>query len=465
MKTGLMESKGKSVMPTTKFNASYIFLVSLVSALGGLLFGFDTAIISGAINFIGPYFKLSQYTLGWAVSCILIGCVIGAAIAGKLCDVWGRKKTLLLCGFLFAVTGIGTALAHSLITFVFFRIAGGLAVGTAAMAAPMYIAETVPGALRGRMVSLYQLAIVLGILLAYLSNYLLADAGENNWRWMFASQAIPSVLFFAFMFMVPESPRWLVKKHRKKEAEIVLTKIGGVVYGSMELAAIERNFQDEHREKFSDLWLPAFRPLLWMGIIIAVFQQITGINAILYYAPEIIKKTGVNNENALLQTIGIGVIMFLFTFVSIWLVDKAGRKILLLTGCLIMTVSLIGVAACFYFQYFDNYLVLLFLMCYIAGFSASLGSVTWVILSEIFPNRIRGLALSVSTLLLWVADFAASFAFPILNEQFGVTVTLLLFSVLCFIYYVYLRLKIPETKGKSLEELERMLVKLPKNNI
>lgn len=455
----LTKFQDEAVLPIAKFNASYIFLVSLVSALGGLLFGFDTAIISGAITFIEPYFKLSHYTLGWAVSCILIGCVIGAAVAGKLCDAWGRKKTLLLCGFLFAVTGIGTALAHSLIVFVFFRIAGGLAVGTAAMVAPMYIAETVPGALRGRMVSLYQLAIVLGILLAYLSNYLLANIGEDNWRWMFASQVIPSVLFFVFMFMVPESPRWLMKKNRKKEAELTLTKVGGVAYSQMELAAIEESFQHEHKEKISDLWLPAFRPILGMGIIIAIFQQITGINAILYYAPEIIKKTGVNNENALLQTIGIGIFMFLFTLVSIWLVDKAGRKILLLIGCAVMGLSLIGVAACFHFQYFENYLVLLCLMLYIAGFAASLGSVTWVILSEIFPNRIRGLALSVSTLLLWVADFAASFAFPVLNEQFGVAKTLLLFSALCFIYFIYIKRKIPETKGKSLEELEKMLIK------
>lgn len=459
MQTVSKEFEGTAALSVENFNTSYILLISIVSALGGLLFGFDTAIISGAINFIKPYFQLDEYSLGWAVSSILIGCVIGAALAGKLCDVWGRKKTLLLCGFLFAVTGIGTAMAHSLAVFVFFRIAGGLAVGTAAMAAPMYIAEAVPGALRGRMVSLYQLAIVLGILMAYLSNYLLADAGENNWRWMFASQVIPSVLFFAFMFLVPESPRWLMKKEREKEAGVILTKVGGEEYSYQELAAIKESFHHDHKEKLSDLWLPSYRPILWMGIIIAVFQQITGINAILYYAPEILKKTGVNNENALLQTIGIGVIMFMFTLVSIWMVDKAGRKILLLIGCAIMGLSLVGVAACFHFQYFENYLVLLFLMFYIAGFSASLGSVTWVILSEIFPNRIRGLALSVSTLLLWIADFAASFSFPVLNEKLGVEKTLLIFSVLCAIYCFYIKRNIPETKGKTLEELEKMLVK------
>lgn len=463
MQTISKEYDATAVLAAENYNTSYILLISIVSALGGLLFGFDTAIISGAINFIKPYFHLDEYALGWAVSSILIGCVIGAALAGKLCDVWGRKKTLLLCGFLFAVTGIGTAMAHSLTVFVFFRIAGGLAVGTAAMAAPMYIAEAVPGSLRGRMVSLYQLAIVMGILMAYLSNYVLADAGENNWRWMFASQTIPSVLFFGFMFLVPESPRWLMKKEREKEAGAILRKVGGEEYCDQELAAIKESFQRLHKEKLSDLWLPAYRPLLWMGIVIAVFQQITGINAILYYAPEILKKTGVNNENALLQTIGIGVIMFLFTLVSIWMVDRAGRKILLLAGCGVMGLSLVGVAACFHFQYFGNYLVLLFLMFYIAGFSASLGSVTWVILSEIFPNRIRGLALSVSTLLLWIADFAASFSFPVLNEKLGVEITLLIFSALCAVYWIYIKRNIPETKGKTLEELEKMLVRDSEN--
>src|SRR6218665_1899325 len=449
-----------------KLNFAYIILVSLVAASGGLLFGFDTAIISGTIHYIRPYFQLDEYCLGWAVSCILIGCMAGAAAAGKMCDAWGRKKTLLLCGFLFAITGLGTGLADTFSVFVFFRIAGGLAVGIAAMAAPMYIAETVPASIRGRMVSLYQLAIVSGILLAYLSNYLLADTGENNWRWMFASQSFPSLLFFAAMFFVPESPRWLMKKERKKEAENILAKLGGEEYSRAETAAIEESFHHEHNEKLSDLWHPSFRPLVWMGIMVAVFQQITGINAILYYAPEIIKKTGVNNENALLQTIGIGIISFLFTFVSIWLIDKAGRKILLLAGCAAMGFSLLGVAACFHFQYFENYVVLFFLLVYIAAFSATMGCVAWVILSEIFPNRIRGLALSVRTLVLWIADFAASFAFPVLNAQLGVETALSIFAGFCALYWIYVKRVIPETKGSTLEELEKKLTqtfKLPQD--
>ena len=446
-----------AITPTATLNRSYIVLVSVISALGGLLFGFDTAIISGTISYIQPYFQLNEFALGWAVSSILLGCAAGAVLAGKLSDLWGRKTTLLFCAFLFAATGIGTGMAHSLPWFVLCRILGGLAVGTAAMVAPMYIAETVPASLRGRMVALYQLAIVTGILMAYLSNYLLSGIGENNWRWMFASQAFPSALFFLLLFFVPESPRWLVKKERTNEAKRILEKVGGSEHCRTELAAIEESFHHETKEKLSALWLPAYRPVLWMGIIIAVFQQITGINAILYYAPEIFKYTGVTNENALLQTIGIGAMMFLFTLVAIWLVDKAGRRILLLMGCALMGLSLIGVATCFHFNYYDHYFVLIFLMLYIAGFSASLGAVTWVLLSEIFPNRIRALALSLSTLLLWIADFAASFSFPVLNEKLGVAATLLIFAALCAIYFFYIKWKVPETKGKTLEALEKLL--------
>lgn len=448
-----------TTIPHVTLNRSYIVLVSMISALGGLLFGFDTAIISGAISFIQPYFQLNEVALGWAVSSILLGCAAGAVIAGKLSDQWGRKSTLLLCAFLFAVTGIGTGLSHSLAIFVTFRILGGLAVGTAAMVAPMYIAETVPASLRGRMVSLYQLAIVTGILMAYLSNYLLSGLGENNWRWMFVSQTFPSVLFFILLFFVPESPRWLVKKERVDEAIKILEKVGGKEYCLVEIAAIQHSFYQETKEKISTLFLPAYRSVLWMGIIIAIFQQITGINAILYYAPEIFKHTGISNENALLQTIGIGVMMFLFTLVAIWLVDKSGRRMLLLAGCIVMGLSLVGVSACFHFSYFGSYLVLIFLMLYIAGFSASLGAVTWVLLSEIFPNRIRALALSLTTLILWIADFAASFSFPILNEKLGVAPTLLIFAVLCAVYFIYIKWKVPETKGKTLEALEELLTR------
>ncbi len=442
-----------------EFNQSYILLVSITAALGGLLFGFDTAIISGSISFIHAYFNLSSYTEGWAVSSILIGCAIGAVIAGSLSDHFGRKKVLILCALLFALTGVGTGLSNELYVFVCFRIAGGIAVGAAAMVAPMYIAETVPASWRGKLVSIYQLAIVTGILLAYMAGYLLTDIGENNWRWMFASQAFPSLLFFASLLLVPETPRWLVRKGRSDEAKQLLIKVGGTAYGNAEMASIEESFHAESKGKISDLFLPRFSHIVWTGVVIAIFQQITGINAILYYAPEIIKKTGINVKDAMMQTIGIGVAMFLFTLVAIWLIDKTGRRLLLLWGCLVMAVSLVGIAACFHYQYFGSYVVLLFMMLYIAGFSASLGAVTWVILSEIFPNSIRGMALSFCTLILWLSDFLVSLLFPIMNENFSVPVTLTIFAILCVIYFIYILFKVPETKGKTLEELEKMLTK------
>jgi MFS transporter, SP family, arabinose:H+ symporter len=440
-----------------KFNYVYILRISLVAALGGLLFGFDTAIISGAIESIEKYFQLNDLQLGFAVSSILIGCGIGAIIAGKLCDAYGRKNVLFLCGVLFALTGIGTGLATNLPLFILFRIAGGLAVGAAAMAAPMYIAETVPAQYRGRLVALYQLAIVLGILLAYLSNYVLSNDAVNGWRWMFASQALPSLIFIFCLFFVPESPRWLMRRGKEAVAINMLNKIGGVAYAAEEGDQIKHSFFTEHQEKMGDLLLPRFRKVLLMGIVIAIFQQITGINAILYYAPEIFKQTGVDTGNALIQTIAIGVVMFVFTFVAIWLVDKIGRKSLLFWGSFLMGVSLTGVALCFHFRYFDNYLVLILILLYIAAFSASLGAVTWVVLSEIFPNSIRSIALSVSTFILWLADFAASLFFPIANKRLGGAVTLFIFAALCFLYVVYIKLKVPETKGKTLEELEGLL--------
>jgi SP family arabinose:H+ symporter-like MFS transporter len=321
----------------------------------------------------------------------------------------------------------------------------------------MYIAETVPASFRGKMVALYQLAIVVGILLAYVANYSLADIGEDSWRWMFGSQAVPAILFFFTLFLVPETPRWLVQKNHHDKAYTVLSKTGGKTYADAELQSISNSFSHQPEGSLKELFSPRYSKVLVIGTLIAIFQQITGINAILYYAPEIFKNTGVSASIASIQTIAIGLTMLLFTLVAIWMVDKAGRKKLLLAGCAVMAISLIVVAICFHFQFFGYYLVLLFLLLYIAGFSASLGAVTWVILSEIFPNRIRGLALSFATLVLWLADFAASFSFPVLNKQFGTSATLSLFALFCVIYLVYIKLKVPETKGKTLEELEKQL--------
>lgn len=441
-----------------KPNKSFIILVSGVAALGGLLFGFDTAIISGAIPYITTYFSLNEYMLGWTVSSILIGCAGGAMVSGKLADRYGRKFMLILCAILFAVSGIGAGMANQLWIFILFRFVGGLGVGAAAMVSPMYIAEMAPAAWRGRLVAFYQLAIVAGILLAYFSNFLFDGTGVNNWRWMFASQAAPSLLFLGLLLAVPETPRWLMKKGRSEAATAIVIKTSGLATAAKEITAIENSFRTEERVSLKTLFNKTYRPVLFIGIMVAVFQQVTGINSILYYAPVIFKETGLDTSSSLLQTIGIGVVNVVSTFIAIGLVDKVGRKKFLLAGCVVMGISLVAVALCFRYSYFDNYIVLIFMLLYVGAFGCTLGAVTWVYLSEIFPNRVRGLALSVATLALWLADFIVTYTFPVMTKHLGTSVTLLSYAALCAIAFGYMLYKVKETKGRSLEDIEQLFI-------
>lgn len=442
-------------------NKSFIIKVSAAASLGGLLFGFDTAIISGAIPYITSYFSLNEYMLGWAVSSILIGCALGALFSGKLADQYGRRSMLIVCAILFGVSGIGAGLSDSLFVFILFRLIGGLGVGAAAMISPMYIAEIAPAAWRGRLVAFYQLAIVLGILVAYYANYIFSDFGADNWRWMFASQTFPSVLFFIMLLLVPETPRWLVRKGRKDEAaKILLQTSGDMFLFKQELNEIEKSFETEHTGP-KKLFPKKYLPVLWIGILIAVFQQVTGINSILYYAPVIFKETGLDASSSLLQTIGIGVINVISTFIAIGLVDKVGRKKFLLTGSLLMGISLVAVATCFHYHYFDHYIVLIFMLLYVGAFGCTLGAVTWVYLSEIFPNAVRGIALSVATLSLWLADFVVTYTFPVMTKHLGTSATLFCYAGLCAVAFIYMLVKVKETKGKTLEEIENLFTPQP----
>lgn len=439
-----------------QINTSFIVLVSVVAALGGLLFGFDTAIISGTIPYIKDYFLLDEFGLGWAVGSILIGCAAGAFFAGKIADMYGRRAVLIVCAVLFAASGIGAGLASHLFVFVFFRIIGGLGVGAAAMVSPMYIAEIAPSSLRGRLVALYQLAIVSGILLAYFSNYLLDGAGENNWRYMFASQAIPSLIFFILLLIVPESPRWLVKKNKIAKAFDVIAKVNGREAAGNGILAIQKTFLNENKVALGELFESRYARVLWIGIAIAVFQQITGVNAILYYAPVIFKETGLDTSSSLLQTIIIGVVNVCSTFIAIGLVDKVGRRKFLLAGSIIMGLSLISIAICFRIKFFDDYIVLISMLLYIASFGCTLGAVTWVYLSEIFPNRIRALAMSAATLALWLADFLVTYTFPIITKHLGTSASMMIYAVCCIAAFLFIWKKVPETKGKTLEEMESL---------
>lgn len=441
-----------------RYNRAYIYRINAVAALGGVLFGFDTAIISGTIHFFSQHFQLNDLQTGWAVGCISLGAAAGALVSGRLSDRVGRKKMLLLSALLFAVTGVGTGWASTFPLFVFFRILSGAAIGCAALVCPIYIAEMAPVDLRGRLVSFYQLAITLGVLLAYLSNYLLLYAGENNWRWMFSSQAIPALLFFVGLFFVAESPRWLLQKKRTTEAARVLERIGGVAYAEAEHNAIQAGFSAVLKENIGQLVQRDLFPIILTGIVIAFFSQIGG--PLVAYTPEIFKQVGIAEDSAFMQSVILGLILCLFTFVAIFTIDNVGRKKLLVAGAVFLAVDLLALALVFQMQW-SGYWALLFILLFIAGYAATIGPVTWVILSELFPNRIRGSAMSLATLALWVANFLIIGAFPVMKSQLGMPLTFGLYAICLGLYALFIRAKIPETKGKSLEEIEQLVTRKP----
>lgn len=440
-------------------NASFVLAISSVAALGGLLFGFDTAIISGAIPALRAFFHLSDYALGWAVGSILIGCGLGSALAGALADRFGRRFVLAACALLFGLSGVGAASADAFGILVLSRVIGGVGVGAAAVVSPLYISETAPAAWRGRLVSLYQLAIATGVLSAYLCDYGLAGRGAHAWRLMFASQIIPALVFGLSLLVAPETPRWLVAKRRQSSASEILERTLGEQAGRTELLMIETSLKDTRGVSLRELFSTKYVPVLGLGVLIAVFQQTTGINAILYYAPTIFARTGFDFGSSLLQTVAIGSINLVATLGAMGLVDRVGRKGLLLIGSIVMTVSLSVVAVCLANNYFEGYAVLVFLLLYVAAFACTWGAVTWVYLSEIFPNRIRAMAVSVATVALWLADFVVASAFPMMNAHVGAEATLLCYAASCGVAFLYVLRKVPETKGRGLEELELLFVK------
>jgi SP family arabinose:H+ symporter-like MFS transporter len=438
---------------------AYVILISVVAALGGLLFGFDTAVISGTINFIQPYFGLTETGLGWTVSSLLFGCIAGVFLAGKAGDHFGRKKVLMFAALLFFISAIGSASAHSLLYFVAARILGGVAVGVASILSPMYIAELAPAKYRGSLVSLNQLAIVIGILIAFFSNYLLVDSGANNWRWMLLVMAAPAVLLFFSLLLVPESPRWLVARQRNDEALKVLIKTSGEKDAHIELLEIEETLKIHQESVFRDLLAPKIRPLLFIGIILAVFQQITGINTIMYYAPKIFANVGDSNDAALLQTIAIGCTNVIFTLLAMALIDRYGRKLMLIIGSAGMMSMLFGLSALYFMKQTSGIMVLVFILGYIAFFSASLGPAVWVVVAELFPNRLRSKGMSVAIVALWIACTIVTITFPIMLEKLSGGITFLIFAVICLANMLYVWRYVPETKGKTLEELEMELTR------
>ncbi|CAN5659137.1 arabinose-proton symporter AraE [soil metagenome] len=437
----------------------YVYKATLVAAVGGLLFGYDTAVVAGAIGFIQKRYDLSATMVGWIASCALIGCIVGAMFAGKLSDRIGRKKVLILSAILFAVSSVGIAFPMDLNWFVVFRLIGGLGIGIASMLAPMYISEIAPAKIRGQLVSINQLGIVSGILLIYFVNASIAgwyDEAWNistGWRWMFGSGVFPSAIFLLLLFFVPESPRWLAQKERWDEAEFILSKINGSAKAKEELVEIKEALNIE-KSSFSDILKPGIRKALMIGIVLCIFSQVTGINAIMYYAPEIFKSTGDGSGSALLQTVLVGTINVLFTLVAIKYVDKWGRRTLLLAGAAGMAVCLLVVGGAFYFGLAKGYLVLIAILAYIAFFAISLGPLTFVVIAEIFSNRNRGMAMSVCIFFLWAAVYLVSQSFPMLLASIGSAYTFWIYMAMSVFAFLFVYKMVPETKGKSLEEIE-----------
>ena len=444
----------------------YLTLTVLVATLGGLLFGYDTAVISGAIGFLQQHFELTAAMKGWAASSALVGCVIGVAMAGELNDRLGRRTTLVVAAILFLISAIGSALPRSLTEFIIYRIIGGLGVGAASMTSPMYIAEISPARMRGRMVSLNQFAIIFGMLVVYFVNYFIARGSTpewnvaTGWRWMFGSESIPAVLLLVMLFFVPESPRWLTKQGRGDEARRILARVDGEAHADAEMAEIEGALQQESGS-LAQLFTPAMRIVLIIGVSLAVLQQVTGINVFLYYAPEIFKSVaGTNVDIALLQTIVVGAVNLLFTVIAIWTVDKVGRKPLMVIGAAGMGISLAAIGLAATFKLVGTWL-LVFMLGYIACFALSVGPVTWVILSEIFPTKIRGRAMAIAALCLWVANFIVSQTFPMMDGNaallrvFNHGFPFFVYGAFCVVLVAVMVKLVPETKGKTLEEIER----------
>lgn len=434
----------------------YLLMVCLVGSTGGFLFGFDTSVISGVIEYISSpsVFNLQGMAKGWAVSCIIIGCMMGCVLAGPLSSRFGRKKALCATAIVFLASSLGCAVATSLSAFVAFRMIAGVAVGAASMLAPIYIAELSPPKHRGKFVSLSSFAIFLGQSSAFYSNYFLRNvSGNENWRWMLAVMAVPSFLLLLSLLFAPESPRWLIEKHRHQLALKILTRVNGEAEANREFKEIEDLVKNETRGRFSECFQRGMLRILMIAIMLAVFQQVTGINVVMYYAPSIFKSAGFGQSSALFQTAMMGFVNLTFSVVSMFFVDRVGRKPLLIVGSIGMSIAMAMMAVTFISGHARGYFLLLWIMGYLAAFGFSLGPVVWVLIAELFPNRVRSYGVAIATFMLWGANFVVSVTFPyLLNTLQGYS--FVIYGAMCVLCLMFVRRYVRETKGKTLEEIE-----------
>jgi sugar porter (SP) family MFS transporter len=471
------QESGSANHAVVSYNMAFLWLVCLVAAMGGLLFGYDWVVIGGAKAFYEPFFRITDQTRllrGWAQSSALVGCLIGAVVSGIISDKSGRKRLLILSGLLFTVSAIGTAFAWNFLFFNVFRIIGGIGIGLASNLSPMYIAEISPAAMRGRFVSINQLTIVIGILAAQIVNWLIAQPvpkgagadyilsswnGQYGWRWMFGAETIPALVFFLLMFFVPESPRWLLKYGKTSQATRILERLGGEQYAAIEVADIRKTLASEEiaRVNFRDLAEPKLSKIVLLGVFLAVFQQWCGINVIFNYAQEVFAAAGYGVSDILFTIVITGVVNLVFTFVAIYTVDRFGRRILMLIGAGGLAGIYAVLGAGYYFRSTGIHMLILVVSA-IGCYAMSLAPITWVVISEIFPNRIRGAAMSVAVFSLWVGCASLTLTFPYLKAGLGAHGAFWLYGVICVIGFIVIAAKLPETKGKSLEDIERELV-------
>jgi SP family arabinose:H+ symporter-like MFS transporter len=446
---------------------TYLGLITLVASLGGLLFGFDMAVISGVLPFVEKQFNLTPLQEGWFVSSALVGCIVGVAFSGDLSDRLGRKKLLFISAILFLFSAIGCSLVTSLDWLIASRLLGGIGVGIASIVVPLYLSEISPAAIRGRLVTFYQLAITVGILMAYITNSVLLSYSEHHtatsglidlvyieeiWRGMFSIGGVLATLFLVGLFFVPESPRWLIKKGRNLEGSAILKSINNGKEEAVE-AALSGEKNDDNGS-YKELFSPKLRKAMLLGILLPLFSQLSGINAIIYYGPSILNDAGIALSNSFLGQIIFGVANLVFTFIAIWKVDDWGRRPLYLIGTIGATISLFVTGFLFYLGLTSSIFLIISVTLFLACFAFSIGPLKFVVASEIFPTNIRGKALGVSIMVMWVADTIMGQVTPILLKQAGTPATFWVFAFFCFIAFFVVYKLLPETKGKSLEEIE-----------
>lgn len=445
--------------PQDKGSLLYVFGVAVIAAVGGFLFGYDTAVISGAIPFLEEYFSLTAGQLGFAVSSVVLGCIVGASIAGSLADKYGRKKIMITAATLFLVSAILTSLPRSLVLFNFARFIGGIAIGLSSPVSPMYIAEIAPAKIRGTLVTLNQLAITFGIVAAYLADWGIAGQGEAQWqndyawRWMFASESIPALMLLVGLCFIPESPRWLLKAGYIEKAKHVLTRVGGRAHAEQEMREIEGALSTEGGS-IHQLFKPGFRRALFIGVLIMIFSQITGMNAIYMYTPKLLLAVGFQNKSsALLAMVVVGIVNFATTIIAIVVIDKLGRRLLMLVAPLGMGLCMLTIAIGYGSEWISPAIILIAILLFVFFFAIGVGPGAWLVTSEIYPTQVRGRAMSICTFSLWASSFVANLFFPKMLE-FGQTLTFALFTAACFAMVIFVYAMVPETKGKTLEEIE-----------